>query len=175
MATDSGSTTEGRNPSPPATDTAPLSQADPSTQAVPPSSEATPSGQVNPSAQPGPSTNPSSAQGDHLSREERALRKGLVVMTKVQKAKRESKKLSVRWNNKGQVVKSDEFISYIGYAARSNVPITLDNWKKVDPAMKQAVWEEVAVRFSKYDALNMCDFILLDNEDYLIKYALNMH
>ncbi|XP_054783598.1 uncharacterized protein LOC129290703 [Prosopis cineraria] len=82
-----------------------------------------------------------------LDMQEEQLRRGLVVMEEVTKARNEGRKFTVKWNNKNQVVDSHNCISYIGVAAKSLVPITLKSWKNATPAMKDAVWRTLTSGF----------------------------
>ena len=60
-----------------------------------------------------------SEQERQLQEEAARIQRGLCVMQEVVKARIEGKKFAVQWNKKGQAVRSNKFISYIGAVARS--------------------------------------------------------
>ncbi|XP_028800457.1 uncharacterized protein LOC114755750 [Neltuma alba] len=72
------------------------------------------------------------------------VQRGLCVMQEVVKAQIEGKRFVVQWNKKGQAVRSNKFISYIGVVARSTVPITVQHWKRVDCSVRDAIWTDVS-------------------------------
>jgi hypothetical protein len=53
--------------------------------------------------------------------------------------------LTVTFNQAGQITGPPKFQTYLGCQARANIPITIEEWGKVDPKVKQTLWEEACV------------------------------
>ncbi|XP_028801837.1 uncharacterized protein LOC114757014 [Neltuma alba] len=87
-----------------------------------------------------------SEQERQLQEEAARIQRGLCVMQEVVKARTEGKKFAVQWNKKGQAVRSNKFISYIGAVARSTVPITAQHWRRVDRSVRDTIWTDVSMR-----------------------------
>ncbi|XP_028798627.1 uncharacterized protein LOC114754058 [Neltuma alba] len=88
-----------------------------------------------------------SEQERQLQEEAARIQRGLCVMQEVVKARTEGKKFAVQWNKKGQAVRSNKFISYIGAVARSTVPITAQHWRRVDRSVRDTIWTDVSSAF----------------------------
>ena len=76
----------------------------------------------------------------------RLLKRGMVTMTRITRRLLRGKKLKVVFNAKGEPVgaAAKEMQSYIGVLARTKVPISVTDWREVDPEIKQksgnALW-----------------------------------
>lgn len=64
----------------------------------------------------------------------------------------EQRRKNVRWNRLGQPIgkSSITLSSTLGVIARQYLPITINNWKKVDKELKERLWSLILVRFILY-------------------------
>lgn len=79
--------------------------------------------------------------------EKEMVKRGACVMKQIVRNRALGKKFSVDWNAKGQPIgqNASPFISYIGVLVRMTVPITINNWRHVDKAVKDLIWDDIAV------------------------------
>lgn len=77
----------------------------------------------------------------------RLLKRGMVTMSRITKRLIRGKKLKVMFNANGEPVgaAATEMQSYIGVLARTKVPISVADWREVDPEIKQKIWECIMV------------------------------
>ncbi|KAK9947973.1 hypothetical protein M0R45_003566 [Rubus argutus] len=79
----------------------------------------------------------------------RLLKRGMVTMNRITRRLLRGKKLKVVFNAKGEPIgtAAKEMQSYIGVLARSKVPISVPDWREVDPEIKQKIWECIEMSF----------------------------
>lgn len=77
----------------------------------------------------------------------RLLKRGMVTMSRITRRLIRGKKLKVMFNANGEPVgaAATEMQSYIGVLARTKVPISVPDWREVDPEIKQKIWECIMV------------------------------
>lgn len=76
-------------------------------------------------------------------------KRGVSAMHKVIVRKARGKKFKVSSNELGAPTGSarPKLQSYIGYAARSMIPIDIPSWPHVDPELKSKLWQDIQVNF----------------------------
>jgi hypothetical protein len=52
---------------------------------------------------------------------------------------------TVTFNEAGQITGPPRFQTYLGCQARTHIPITIEDWGKVDKKVKEDIWEEANV------------------------------
>ncbi|XP_062027082.1 uncharacterized protein LOC133743232 [Rosa rugosa] len=77
------------------------------------------------------------------------LKRGMVTMSRITNRLIRGKKLTVKFNDKGEPVGkvANEMQSYIGVLARTKIPISIPDWRDVDPDEKEKIWESITDAF----------------------------
>ncbi|XP_057448738.1 uncharacterized protein LOC130740224 [Lotus japonicus] len=91
------------------------------------------------------------------------IRRGRTIMKEVRRATSQGIKFEVGWDPDGVPIdpNKQKFVSYIGYLARTDVPITCNWWPNVDDEIKNQIWEKVEVAFEIHPL----------RKDYVLKEA----
>ncbi|PRQ35394.1 putative transposase, Ptta/En/Spm, plant [Rosa chinensis] len=77
------------------------------------------------------------------------LKRGMITMSLITNRLIRGKKLTVKFNDKGEPVGkvANEMKSYIGVLARTKIPISIPDWRDVDPDEKEKIWESITDAF----------------------------
>ncbi|PRQ58873.1 putative Ulp1 protease family catalytic domain, putative transposase, Ptta/En/Spm, plant [Rosa chinensis] len=77
------------------------------------------------------------------------LKRGMVTMSRITNRLIRGKKLTVKFNDKGEPVGkvAKEMQSYIGVLARTKIPISISDWRDVDQDEKEKIWESITDAF----------------------------
>ncbi|XP_057415079.1 uncharacterized protein LOC130709958 isoform X2 [Lotus japonicus] len=91
------------------------------------------------------------------------IRRGRTIMKEVRRATSQGIKFEVGWDPDGVPIdpNKQKIVSYIGYLARTDVPITCNWWPNVDDEIKNQIWEKVEVAFEIHPL----------RKDYVLKEA----
>ena len=73
-------------------------------------------------------------------------KRGPTRLDKIVKARAKgAPRITVEFNEKGQVTGPPQFQSFLGAIARAHIPITIADWSGVDKRLKQQLWQTAFV------------------------------
>ncbi|XP_040375666.1 uncharacterized protein LOC121053154 [Rosa chinensis] len=77
------------------------------------------------------------------------LKRGMVTMSRITNRLIRGKKLTVKFNDKGEPVGkvANEMQSYIGVLAHTKIPISIPDWRDIDLDEKEKIWESITDAF----------------------------
>ena len=77
--------------------------------------------------------------------DEKDGKRGPTHSEKIVKDRARGIRLTVEFNDRGQVTSPPPFQSFLGAQARAHIPITIADWTGVSPKLKESIWDTIYV------------------------------